>query len=88
MANIRKDQTNLEKLRRAKGMTRQNLADATGLTWDKLRSYEIKRSSIKNLPFAVPLSIFYKSFRKRSCFTRVTAHDRMCRAGRFLCALP
>ena len=46
MANIRNDQTNLEKIRRMKGMTRQNLADATGHTWNKLRSYEIKRSSI------------------------------------------
>lgn len=50
MANIRKDQTNLEKLRRKKGLTRQALADATALTWAKLRAYEVKKSNIKNLP--------------------------------------
>ncbi len=38
-------------------MTREDLANATGLAWGKLRSYEIGRSSIKNLPLKDALTI-------------------------------
>lgn len=50
MPKFNPNPTNLEKARRAAGLTRQELAEKSGMSFDTLKSCELRRRNINRAP--------------------------------------